>query len=155
MPGLSRFFNDEILRINRLNFKEGNSYSCIGQIINSNRPSHGLCTPRGVYEHVLKDWANRLLTFIPKRGSFWPPWHSIFQSFVIYEHFHVKLFNFVRMAGQCRDVKKTCWWPLLKNSKWRPSCGDQFGKNAPFVTPIIVTSVRDQQVFYVMTMSCH
>ncbi len=50
MPGLSRFSDEEILRMKRLNVKEGKSYSCIAQIINSDRPSHRLCTSRGVRE---------------------------------------------------------------------------------------------------------
>jgi len=39
MPGLSRFSNEEIKRMKRLNFNEGKSYSSIAQIINHDRSS--------------------------------------------------------------------------------------------------------------------
>ena len=48
MPGLSRFSDEEISRMKRLKFKEGKSYGCIAQIINSDRPIDRLCTSRGV-----------------------------------------------------------------------------------------------------------
>jgi len=48
MPGLSRFSDEEIKRMKRLNFNEGKSYSSIAHIINRDRASDILCTSRGV-----------------------------------------------------------------------------------------------------------
>ena len=42
MPGLSRFSEEEIKRMKRLNFNEGKSYSSIAQIINRDRSSNRL-----------------------------------------------------------------------------------------------------------------
>jgi len=48
MPGLSRFSDEEIKRMNRLKFKQGKSYSFIIELINRERPSNRQCTSRGV-----------------------------------------------------------------------------------------------------------
>lgn len=48
MPGLSRFSDEEIIRMKRLHFIEGKSYSSLAQIINRDRSSDRLCTSRGV-----------------------------------------------------------------------------------------------------------
>lgn len=47
MSGLSRFADEEILRMKRL-IMEGKSYSCVAEIINMDRSSQRLCTSRGV-----------------------------------------------------------------------------------------------------------
>ena len=48
MTGLSRFSDEEIQRMKRLNSTDGKSYNCIAQIINHDRPSHRFCTSHGV-----------------------------------------------------------------------------------------------------------
>jgi len=48
MPRLSRFSDEEIKRMKRLNFNEGKSDSFIARIVNRNRSSDRLCTSCGI-----------------------------------------------------------------------------------------------------------